>query len=561
MWRPRAQHTRDRETIWRPTTHRLTYHQPKPAEHHHATGDSETPRGEAWCKVSNRRCAHHQHRHTRKPHPLSSNKRSQVDSNRYSWLNLEEDEHISYHEFESPLGSNLFTPLNTRASKTFWKRNVPVQNKKRLSRNSKRFISSSKVHVSGEPSRATAVILPATLLAAITTYAPDGKAPPTTAPDPLVVSLDAAPQSSVGGSVEPPTTQSQGNHHNHVDSSAYQPKTVTWADILKKNKDNSLPNIDQAVPFSATTDKVICLTEDKVNLSTTEENRAEPDLIFKECETFHFFGEEGFDSIKIESKLFKFAVKNKEIVIFEIKRSMMRRISFNLDLATQIIHYISQLKRSDHYYGQRRRFGPITISSEINNSGCFLKIAKEKGSFILIPTGPKNFRLLEFLAMFSNIVGISVLVQEEPMHLEPETTTNTVEPTSISKLIFNFHIQGAYAEQQQTHTSEILPKIPLIQAYSDASDSYNPSDDSFFSDDFLGHATESERRPPISNQDDIWDSKFNRVICHKSKFITSDNCLPTDNLNTQLKIYKKSQKNKRRHSMKTRSQSKQFPWA
>ncbi|CAH9123506.1 unnamed protein product [Cuscuta epithymum] len=56
--------------------------------------------------------------------------------------------------------------------------------------------------------------------------------------------------------------------------------------------------------------------------------------------------------------------------------------------------------------------------------------------------------------------------------------------------------------------------MTLIPAYSDASDSFDHSDDSFFS----------------------------------------------DNLNTQLKIYKKSQKNKRRHSTKTRSQSKKFPW-
>ncbi|CAH9092798.1 unnamed protein product [Cuscuta europaea] len=171
------------------------------------------------------------------------------------------------------------------------------------------------------------------------------------------------------------------------------PKTVTWADILKKNIENSFPNIDLVVPIS---DQLISLAEDNVNLSTIEENRAVPDLIFKECEKFHYFGEEGFDSIKIESKVFKFAVKNKEIVIFEIKRSMMHRISFNLDLATQIIRYISQLTGSDHNYKQRRSFGPITISLELNNSGCFLKIAKEKGSFILIPTGPKYSRLLDF---------------------------------------------------------------------------------------------------------------------------------------------------------------------
>ncbi|CAH9123505.1 unnamed protein product [Cuscuta epithymum] len=93
--------------------------------------------------------------------------------------------------------------------------------------------------------------------------------------------------------------------------------------------------------------------------------------------------------------------------------------------------------------------------------------------------------------------------------------------------------------------------MTLIPAYSDASDSFDHSDDSFFSGD---------RRPPISNEEDIRNSKFNSAICRKAEFITSENCLPTDNLNTQLKIYKKSQKNKRRHSTKTRSQSKKFPW-
>ncbi|CAH9127800.1 unnamed protein product [Cuscuta epithymum] len=100
----------------------------------------------------------------------------------------------------------------------------------------------------------------------------------------------------------------------------------------------------------------------------------------------------------------------------------------------------------------------------------------------------------------------------------------------------------------------------MIQAYSDAFDDFDHSDDSFFTDDFLGHATESDRRPPISYPEEIRKSKFNTAICHKANFITSENCLPTDNLNTQLKIYRKSQKNKRRHSMKTRSQSRDFPW-
>ncbi|CAH9092450.1 unnamed protein product [Cuscuta europaea] len=104
------------------------------------------------------------------------------------------------------------------------------------------------------------------------------------------------------------------------------------------------------------------------------------------------------------------------------------------------------------------------------------------------------------------------------------------------------------------------PELPLIQAFSDASDDFYHSDDSLFTDDFLGHATKSDRRPPISYPEEIRKSKFNTAICWKTNFITSENYMPTENLNTQLKIYRKSQKNKRRHSMQTRSQSRDFPW-
>ncbi|CAH9124543.1 unnamed protein product [Cuscuta epithymum] len=491
------------------------------------------------------------YRRRRSPHPnrritehqcrLSKNICNPGNFNQFSWLDIEDDSLIltQAHVSENLLPNCSFGYQKIREENNRnWKRTSNARITVSRDGRHRRQGNIKDGHLNCRPK----VSLPA--------------ATPATAADTLAASSDAAPQSTTRGSVEPQTTQSQSNQHNHVDSSGKQPKTLTWADILKKNNDHSLPNL--VVPFSAAN---ICLTEDNDNLNTTQENRAESDLISEECEKFGFFGEDGFDSIKIESKLFKFAVKNKEIVIFEIKKSLMHKISFNLDLATQIIGYISQITRSDHNYGQRRRIGHIMISTELNNSGWFLKISKEKGSFILIPTGPKNSRLLEFLAMFSNTVGISALVQEDQMHVKPKTTADTIEPTSISKLIFNFQIQGAYTEQQQTHCSEIPPKLPLLLAYSDASDSYDPSDESFFSDDFLGHATESERRLPISNQNDIRDSKFNRGICHKSKFITSDNCLPTDNLNTQLKIYKKSQKNKRRHSMRTRSQSKQFPWA
>ncbi|CAH9098818.1 unnamed protein product [Cuscuta europaea] len=141
------------------------------------------------------------------------------------------------------------------------------------------------------------------------------------------------------------------------------------------------------------------------------------------------------------------------------------------------------------------------------------------------------------MAVFSNIVGVSGLVQEEPMHQLSEITSITQEPTSISKLIFDCQIQEAYSEKKCSPIPSEQHR--LVQAYSDASYNFYQSDDSFYMDDFLGHATESDRRPSISTPAEIAKSKFNNAICKKSKLITSENCLSTDNLNTQIKIYRK----------------------
>ncbi|CAH9115157.1 unnamed protein product, partial [Cuscuta epithymum] len=272
-----------------------------------------------------------------------------------------------------------------------------------------------------------------------------------------------------------------------------------------------------------------------------------------------FYGEEGFDSIKIGSKIFRLAARKNDMVIFEIKKSTLQRIDFKLELAPEIYSFIHQLTSSENFYrGESRKFGPITVSSELNDSGCYVRIAKERGSSILVPIGPHNSYLNDFLRLFSNFVGLSYIEQEALTHLEHESTPT--EDITISKLIFNYEVQKAYGEKQDPLSFEKQPQIPLIQAYSDASDNFDHSDDSYFSDDFLGHATESDCRPPISNREEIKNSKFNRTICRKSKLVTYENCLPTDNLNTQLKLYRKSQQNKRRHSMRTRSQSRDFPW-
>ncbi|CAH9133613.1 unnamed protein product [Cuscuta epithymum] len=298
-------------------------------------------------------------------------------------------------------------------------------------------------------------------------------------------------------------------------------------------------------------------------MDPTEIIQAMPDDFSKDTddtEKFHFFGEQGFDSIKLESSVFRVAIRNKEIVIFEIKKSSLQKINFKTELAPEIYRFIHQITSSKKFnHGRSKKFGPITVSSVLNRSGCYLMIAKEKGGYVLVPQGPHNSKLNVFMRLFANFVGLCYSEQEEPMHQKNETSTDTQE-ISISKLIFNYEVQRAYGEKQQPLYFEKQPQTPLIEAYSDASDDFDPSDDSFFSDDFLGHATESDRRPPISNKDEIRNSKFNRSICRKSKLVTNENCLPTDNLNTQLKIYRKSQKNKRRHSMMTRSLSRDFPW-
>ncbi|CAH9079289.1 unnamed protein product [Cuscuta epithymum] len=84
--------------------------------------------------------------------------------------------------------------------------------------------------------------------------------------------------------------------------------------------------------------------------------------------------------------------------------------------------------------------------------------------------------------------------------------------------------------------------------------------DSFFShteNEYLGHASENENRVPFSAVEDLWDSDENREICHKALLITSENYLPTSNLNTSIGMYRKSKR--RSHHMRTRSQTREKP--
>ncbi|CAH9104339.1 unnamed protein product [Cuscuta epithymum] len=139
-------------------------------------------------------------------------------------------------------------------------------------------------------------------------------------------------------------------------------------------------------------------------------------------------------------------------------------------------------------------------------------MVKHKGSFIQIPMGHHNSSLFKFLNIFSNFVWLSKSVQDDSISFQHGRMSEIKEPTSISKLIFIYQIKAAGIENQQVFSSEKQPQLPQIQAYSDASDDFDHSDDSLFTNDFLGHATESERHPPISYPQEIRKSKFNHDL-------------------------------------------------
>ncbi|CAH9108679.1 unnamed protein product [Cuscuta epithymum] len=87
----------------------------------------------------------------------------------------------------------------------------------------------------------------------------------------------------------------------------------------------------------------------------------------------------------------------------------------------------------------------------------------------------------------------------------------------------------------------------------DCDEFYGGPDSIISGDEFLGHVSENEKRVPFSTMEDLWDSDTNEIICQKALLVTPDNCLPTQNLNTQKRMYKK--RNQRSHLMRTRSQT------
>ncbi|CAH9122663.1 unnamed protein product [Cuscuta epithymum] len=68
---------------------------------------------------------------------------------------------------------------------------------------------------------------------------------------------------------------------------------------------------------------------------------------------------------------------------------------------------------------------------------------------------------------------------------------------------------------------------------------YDIPDFTSLGDEFIGHVSKNKKRVPISTEDDLWDSYTNDVICKNALLVTRENCLPTQNMNTQKGIYKK----------------------
>ncbi|CAH9084607.1 unnamed protein product [Cuscuta europaea] len=105
-------------------------------------------------------------------------------------------------------------------------------------------------------------------------------------------------------------------------------------------------------------------------------------------------------------------------------------------------------------YDHRRRFGSITMSSELNKLGRFLKITKHKGISILIPMGHHNSSLSEFMMIFSNFVGLSNLGQEDPSIMSYRNIPDIEDFTSISKSLFNLDILATCPNSHRTVATE-----------------------------------------------------------------------------------------------------------
>ncbi|CAH9128893.1 unnamed protein product [Cuscuta epithymum] len=222
-------------------------------------------------------------------------------------------------------------------------------------------------------------------------------------------------------------------------------------------------------------------------------------------------------------------------------------MSLTLDAASWLRDSIAGLLHGNKWiYSRHNRLLSINLAS--NNFGEFLRISQTKGRLLIIPTGNNFSGLSAFFNMLDNTLSSSGRFDPDPLTTYEEQSSSV--DISISKLLIQADLENP--KEQKLEECDIFSGNHKIIAFSEHSDRY------FSGDKFIGHASESDKRPPNVLVEDLWDADTNTNICKKALLITQDNCLPTDNLNTQIKIYQKRKKNRRLHSMTTRSQSRGF---
>ncbi|CAH9090408.1 unnamed protein product [Cuscuta epithymum] len=166
---------------------------------------------------------------------------------------------------------------------------------------------------------------------------------------------------------------------------------------------------------------------------------------------------------------------------------------------------------------------------EFANLKDFIQVALTNGVNSL-----SQFLLCEFQRLLTSSLGNLTLT---PI----DETKADMKKTSISK-----------SGDRHVHPGWEFPDPTYVEAIA-CEGCYDIPDFSYSGDEFIGHVSENEKRVPISTEKDLWDSDTNEVICQKALLVTQENCLPTQNLNTQKGMYKK--KNQRSHLMRTRSQT------
>ncbi|CAH9085666.1 unnamed protein product [Cuscuta epithymum] len=161
-----------------------------------------------------------------------------------------------------------------------------------------------------------------------------------------------------------------------------------------------------------------------------------------------------------------------------------------------------------------------------------------------------HFLLLEFERILTSALGNLILTS--PDNGNSSNTKIASEQADQKRTGFLESSDGF--RNSHTHPGWEFPDITdNFTATFECGGAYDSSGFALSGDEFNGHVSENEKRVPISTVEDLWDSDSNGVLCQKALLVTQENCLPTQNLNTQKRMYKK--KNQRSHIMRTRSQT------